>query len=77
MTYQEEQALLPLWASPFCLATVQGVYTDGLTLLFPGEDEASGKRFCCSSQIKFSAGDRVLLAKVSGTYVAICPIAAD
>lgn len=50
-------------------ATVAGVFADGLTLIFDGEEEASEKHYKCNTSIKFSAGDRVRIMKDSGTYV--------
>ncbi len=55
-------------------ATVQQVFDDGLTLLFPGESEAGEKRYRCNSFAVFSPGDRVCLAKDSGTYVVLFPV---
>ena len=50
-------------------ATVAGVFADGLTLIFDGEEEASEKRYKCNTSILFSIGDRVRIVKDSGTYV--------
>jgi len=74
MIYQEEQELMATPSSPFCFATVAGVYADGLTLLFPGESEAGEKRYRCNIEAVFSVGDRVFVAKDSGTCVVLFPV---
>lgn len=55
-------------------ATVGAVYSDGLTLIFPGEATASVKRYKYNLGGSFSAGNRVLLGRVAGSYVVICKI---
>lgn len=74
-TYQEEQERL---ASPelpgLAFATVVSVNDDGLELRFDGEDEAASKRYPCNAGVKFEAGQRALLMKVNGSYVALCPV---
>jgi len=74
--YQEEQELLEEQEEPADqhFATVAGVYSDGLTLTFDGASGPSTKRYKCNTFVKFAAGDRVFLAKDSGTYVVICKI---
>lgn len=56
----------------FRVGIVGAVYSDGLTIRFPGEDTAGTKRYRYNLDGTFSAGDRVLLGRVSGSYVAIC-----
>lgn len=51
------------------LATVGGVYSDGLTLIFDGQSEATQKHYKCNTAVSFSVGDRVKVAKISGSYV--------
>lgn len=41
----------------------------GTTLIFPGQTEASQKRYKRLYNVSLSAGQRVLVASVSGTYV--------
>jgi hypothetical protein len=41
----------------------------GTTLIFPGQTEASQKRYKRLSGASISNGSKVLVAKVSGTYV--------
>ncbi len=51
------------------LATIISVGTSGLVLKFDGEDEAREKDYKCNAGVKFAAGDRVKIHKMSGTYV--------
>ena len=43
--------------------------TTGSTLIFPGQTQATDKRYKRLYNMTFSAGQTVLVAKVSGTYV--------
>lgn len=51
------------------LATVGAKYEDGLSLIFDGQTQASAKHYKCNTAITFSAGDRVKICRMSGTYV--------
>lgn len=51
------------------IATVGGVYSDGLSLIFPGETTPSGKHYKCNTSVTFRAGDRVKVFYDSGTYI--------
>lgn len=51
------------------LATVGAVYEDGLTLVFDGQEAATEKHYKCNTAIAFKAGDRVKVARISGSYV--------
>lgn len=74
-TYQQEQEQLGKTELPqMAFATVVSVNNDGLELIFDGETEASTKRFPCNTGVSFAAGQRVLLMKVNGSYVALCPV---
>lgn len=53
----------------FMLATVGAKYTDGLSLIFDGQTEATAKHYKCNTSVTFSAGDRVKICRVSGTYI--------
>ena len=55
---------------PFVVATV-GDYNSstGTTLIFPGQTTASQKRYKRLYNVSLSAGQKVLVAKLSGTYV--------
>lgn len=55
-------------------ATVAGVYNDGLSLRFDGEDTPSEKHYKCNSFAVFKVGDRVRIIEDSGTYVVEYPI---
>lgn len=41
----------------------------GVTLILPGETEPTAKRYRVATSSTLSTGNRVLVAKVSGTYV--------
>ena len=56
------------------LATVGAVYEDGLTLIFDGQTEASQKHYKRNTAVTFSAGQRVKIIKMSGTYIVEYPI---
>lgn len=63
MTEQEEK-------SPFKLGTVVGLFENGAAKVqFDGEEEPSEKEYAHSGNYSPVVGDRVLLAKVKGTYV--------
>lgn len=74
-TYQQEQEQLGKTELPqMAFATVVSVNNDGLELIFDGETEASTKRFPCNTGVSFAVGQRVLMMKVNGSYVALCPV---
>lgn len=50
-------------------ATIGAVYSDGVTLIFDGQEAATEKHYKCNTAILFHAGDRVKIASDSGTYV--------
>ena len=54
-------------------ATVTSVTTGGIGLSIDG-DTSGVKKFTCNRSERFASGDRVLVAKESGTYVVICKI---
>lgn len=51
------------------LATVGAVYDDGLSLILEGQTEDTAKHYRCNTSVKFAAGDRVKVARISGSYV--------
>lgn len=55
-------------------ATVGEIFSDGLSLIFDGASEPSKKHYKCNSAIRFSAGQRVKIARISGTYIVEYPI---
>lgn len=74
-TYQQEQKQLLQPEMPgMTFAAVVSVNEDGLELQFDGEETASTKRFPCNTGVSFAVGQRVLLMKVNGSYVALCPV---
>lgn len=50
-------------------ATIGAVYSDGVTLIFDGQEAATEKHYKCNTAILFHAGNRVKIASDSGTYV--------
>lgn len=53
----------------FITAVIGEIRTDGVTLVFPGEEDASEKVYKCNSGVKLRAGDRVKVCADSGTYL--------
>ena len=51
------------------LATVGAVYDDGLSIILEGQTEATTKHYRCNTSVKFAAGDRVKVVRISGSYV--------
>ncbi len=60
--------------SELLLATVGNSSTDGVTLIFDGTDTPTTKRYKKATAQALSAGTRVLVAKISGTYIIVAPI---
>lgn len=56
------------------LATVGAEYSDGVSLIFDGQDTASEKHYKCNASVSFAAGDRVVIVSISGSYVVLCKI---
>jgi hypothetical protein len=57
-----------------CIAKVGTVSTDGLTLILPGQTTATTKKYLYNKSVTFATGDKVYIAKVSGTYIVVCKI---
>lgn len=55
-------------------AVIGTIYSDGVTLIFDGEDDESVKHYKVNSFVVFAAGDRVRIVKDSGTYVVEYPV---
>jgi len=51
-------------------ATIGGIYEDGVSLIFDGEEEESEKHYRVNTSVIFHVGDRVRILEDSGTYVA-------
>lgn len=58
----------------FLTATVAAIKNTGLTLIFPGQTEASQKTYKCNSAYNFCPGMRVRVKYDSGTYLVEYPI---
>lgn len=74
--FQEEQALKPKEPESASFATVGTVYADGVTLIFDGTETASTKHYKVNRSVAFAAGDRVKIARDSGTYIVEYPVGA-
>lgn len=73
-SYQEEQENQPQEPQAYSFAKIGGVYPDGLSLIWPGADQATQKHYKCNTVCKFEAGQKVYVVKDSGSYVVLCPI---
>lgn len=59
-------------SAPLLLATVGSVTSAGITLVLPGSTDATQKRYKhLVTGRTIAAGDLVLVAKLSGTYVVL------
>lgn len=77
LNYQEEKRLEEKSTGRTAehrLATVQSVSGGRAVLLFDGEEAASTKQYKTNADVTFYAGDRVLCARVSGSYVVMMRI---
>lgn len=75
-SYQQDKKQEQPAAVPYSFATVVAVHPDGLQLVFPGETGAGEKHYKCNATAQFEPGQRVYLAKDSGSYVVLFPIGA-
>ena len=60
---------------PLTLATVGTVSAAGVTLVMPGATEATQAHYPRLSSAALSAGDAVIIARVSGTWVVLGKLA--
>lgn len=60
----------------FLTAVIGAVNAEGVTLIFPGEEDAGEKNYKCNAAVKLKAGDRVKVIKDSGTYLVEYPVGA-
>lgn len=76
MDYQEtmEEEQLEDEGPEQTFATIGAVYSDGVSLLFDGADDPTEKHYKVNTFFKYRAGQRVYIAKDSGTYVVLCAI---
>lgn len=56
------------------LATVAAVYPDGIVLMLAGETEPGSKRYPYNAACSFEVGQRVHIARESGTIIVEYPI---
>lgn len=73
-TYQEEQKIQPPKLAQIAFAKVVSVSADGVKVRFDGESTDSTKYFLRNQSVTFSTGQRVLMLKVNGEYIVICPV---
>mgnify|MGYP001864502335 FL=1 len=74
ISYQEEQRSEMKKNKPILFAKIVAVRDDGLKLQFDGEQTPSQKYYKYNKSITFKVGDRVKVAKISGTYIVEYPI---
>ena len=72
--FQQEEAIKEPEAANYSFAVVGDVYEDGVSLIFPGSEEPSEKHYKANLYCKFKSGQRVYIAKDSGTYIALFPV---
>lgn len=53
----------------FITAKIGEIRSDGVTLIFPGEEDASEKVYKCNTGVRLKVGDRVKVCADSGTYL--------
>jgi hypothetical protein len=58
----------------FAVGTVVSVSTSGVSVAIEGDGTSSAKKYKRNLDVAFSAGDRVLCVRISGTYVIVCRI---
>ena len=70
-SYQEQQELNKQSepAQSVYFATIGNVNSSGVTLIFDGESTATTKRYKVNKAGTYVAGNRVKVAKISGTYI--------
>ena len=71
--YQQRKAL-ETTAKSGNIATVSAIYSDGIALVLPGDTTAADKHYPYNAAITFSAGQRVHIARESGTIIVEYPI---
>lgn len=72
LNYQEEQEIKdPGGEYNFRMATVVSATESTAKVKFDGDDTSSAKEFKRLCGVSVSAGDRVLCAKISGTYIVL------
>lgn len=74
--YQQRKAL-EVTTKSGNIATVSAVYSDGIALILPGDTAASDKHYPFNAAVQFVAGQRVHIARESGTIIVEYPIGGD
>lgn len=74
LSYQQRRELEPKEPKAAQLATVGTVYSDGIALIFDGETTETTKHYKRNLSISFTAGQRVKVCKVGGSYIVEYPI---
>jgi len=69
LEYLEEQSEEAGQETDIELGTITGVYTDGVTVLLDGDEEASEKHYRVNASALFLVGDRAKVHKNSGTLL--------
>ena len=69
LEYLEESAEETEQENEIELGTISGVFSDGVTVLLDGDEEASEKHYRVNASALFLAGDRVKVHKNSGTLL--------
>jgi len=72
-TYQEKKSLESTVKSG-SIATVASVHSDGIALILPGDTAASDKHYPYNASATFEPGQRVHIARESGTIIVEYPI---
>lgn len=73
-SYQEEQKIKQPASSVFALAKVVSTSVNGITVRFDGESTNSTKAYRRNLTASFDIGQRVLMLKIDGEYIVLCPV---
>lgn len=66
----------PQQDASYQMATIGMVESDGVTLIFDGEESPSEKHYKVNAGAQLAAGQRVLVQAVAGSYVVLCAVGA-
>lgn len=73
-SFQAEKEVFPSNLNTGNIATVSAVYSDGITLILPGNNAPTQKRYPYNSSVTFSSGQRVHILREGGTIIVEYPI---
>lgn len=73
-SYQEQQRSRETEPKNADFAKVATVSENGVTLIFDGNTQESVKVYPCNKSVTFTAGQRVRIIKISGTYLVEYPV---